>query len=70
MSSQPLKTTEVLKRLGDPGREIEYLTRDLLHVVEQPGRKVSLFGCIPGGDVSEEEVEEAKKDLFRELEDI
>ena len=65
-----LKTTEVLKRLGDLEREIEYIKRELLHVVEQPKRKASLFGCVRGGDVSEEEVEEAKKGLFRELEDI
>jgi hypothetical protein len=65
-----LKPKEVLKRLGDLEREIEYIKRDLLHVVEQPSRKASLFGCVRGGDVTEEEVEEAKKELFRELEDI
>ena len=65
-----LKTKEVLKRLGDLEREIEYIKRDLLHVVEQPKRKASLFGCVRGGDVTEEAVEEAKKELFRELEDI
>jgi len=65
-----LETKEVLKRLGDLEREIEYIKRELLHVVEQPKRKASLFGCVRGGDVSEEEVEEAKKGLFRELEDI
>jgi len=65
-----LKTTEVLKRLGDLEREIECIKRDLLHVVEQPRKKSSLFGCVRGGDVTEEEVEEAKKGLFRELEDI
>jgi hypothetical protein len=31
-----LKPKEVLKRLGNLEREIEYLKRDLLHVVEQP----------------------------------
>jgi hypothetical protein len=65
-----LKTKEVLKRLGDLEREIEFIKRDLLHVVEQPRRKTSLFGCIWGGDVTEEEVEEAKKELFRDLGDI
>jgi len=65
-----LENKEVLKRLGDQEREIEYIKRELLHVVEQPKRKASLFGCVRGGDVSEEEVEEAKKGLFRELEDI
>ena len=65
-----LKTKEVLKRLGDLEREIEYIKRDLLHVVEQPRRKASLFGCIQGGDVTEGAVEEAKKELFRELGDL
>jgi hypothetical protein len=65
-----LKTKEVLKRLGDLEREIEYIKRELLHVVEQPKMKASLFGCVRGGDVTEDEVDEAKKGLFRELEDI
>ncbi len=55
-------------RVGE--REIEYIKRELLHVVEQPKSKASLFGGVRGGDVTEYEVEEAKKGLFRELEEI
>jgi len=40
-----LKTKEVLKRLGDLEREIEYIKRDLLHVVEQPRRKTSFLAA-------------------------
>jgi hypothetical protein len=45
-----LKTTEVLKRLGDLEREIEYLKRELLHVVEQPKMKASLFFLAASGE--------------------
>jgi len=67
-----IKTKEVLKRIGDLEREIEYIKRDLMHLrlEEKPKQKPSLFGSVRGGDVTEEMIEEAKKDLFRELEDI
>lgn len=60
------KTTEVLKRIGDLEREIEYIKRDLLHLEEKPKRKPSLFGSVRGGDVTDEMIEKAKVDLFRE----
>ena len=67
-----IKTKRVLKRIGDLEREIEYLKRDLMHLrlEEKPKQKPSLFGSVRGGDVTEEMIEEAKKDLFRELGDI
>lgn len=67
-----IKTKEVLKRIGYLEREIEYIKRDLMHLrlEEKPKQKPSLFGSVRGGDVTEEMIEEAKKDLFRELEDI
>jgi hypothetical protein len=40
-----LKPKEVLKRLGDLEREIEYIKRDLLHMVEQPSRKASFLAA-------------------------
>ena len=33
-------------------------------------QKPSLFGSVSGGDITDEMIEEAKKNLFRELEDI
>ena len=61
-----IKTKEVLKRIGDLEREIEYIKRDLMHLrlEEKPKQKPSLFGSVRGGDVTEEMIEEAKKDLF------
>jgi len=67
-----IETKEVLKRIGDLEREIEYIKRDLMHLrlEEKTKQKPSLFGSVRGGDITEEMIEEAKKDLFRELEDI
>ena len=63
-----IQTKEVLERIGDLQREIEYIKRDLMHLrlEERPKQKPSLFGSVRGGDVTEEMIEGAKKDLFRE----
>jgi len=66
-----IKTKDVLKRIGDLEREIEYIKRDLMHLVEKPKHKPSLFGSVRGGDITDEMIEEAKKNLFEEeLEDV
>lgn len=67
-----IKTKDVLKRIGDLEREIEYLKRDLMHLrlEEKPKQKLSLFGSVRGGDITDEMIEEAKKNLFREAEDV
>ena len=39
-----------------------------MHLEEKPKQKTSLFGSVRGGDITEEMIDEAKKDLFRELE--
>ena len=65
-----IKTKDVLKRIGDLEREIEYIKRDLMHLRLEEKQKPSLFGSVRGGDITDEMIEEAKKDLFRELEDI
>ncbi|MCW3130982.1 MAG: hypothetical protein N2V75_12930 [Methanophagales archaeon] len=61
-----IETKEVLKRIGDSEREIEYIKRDLMHLrlEEKPKQKPSLFGSVRGGDITEEMIEKAKKDLF------
>ena len=56
-----IKPKDVLKRMGNLEREIEYIRRDLMHLEEKPKQKPSLFGCVRGGDITEEMIEEAKK---------
>jgi hypothetical protein len=65
-----VQTKGILKRIGNLEREIEYLKRDLMHLGAKAVQKPSLFGSVRGGDVTDEMVEEAKKNLFREAEDI
>lgn len=65
----------LLERVERLEREIERLKRDLIRnlaTVSVPTRpeKPSLFGSVRGGDVSEEMIEEAKRNLFRELENL
>ena len=62
--------TDALKRVEEQRKELEYLKRELLHIVEAPWEKSSLFGSVPAGDITDDMIEEAKKSLFRELEDI
>lgn len=56
------------------GREVEQLRRDLLRgVVLQPTeaeRKPSLFGSVQAGDITGELIEEARRDLFRPLDEV
>ncbi len=66
-----VKTEEVLKRIGDLQRELEYMKRDLIRLRAGKSKsKPSLFGSVRGGDISSEMIEQSKKDLFRELEDV
>ncbi|MFQ6071732.1 MAG: hypothetical protein ACE5KT_03390 [Methanosarcinales archaeon] len=73
-----IKTKDILRRIGYLQREIEYLKRDLMYlgakatmnIEEKPKNKPSLFGSVRGGDITDEMIKEAKKDLFRELEDV
>jgi len=63
----------LLQRVGTLAREIECLRRDLLRsqITEVQVRqgKPTLFGSVRGGDVTEEMIAEAKRALFRPLED-
>lgn len=61
---------EVLKRVEHLRRELEDLKRELVHLAETPKPKSSLFGSVPAEDITEEMIEEAKKSLFRELEEL
>lgn len=62
--------SEILRRIDALRREIEYIRRDMLQIEEKDKVKSTLFGCVPAEDVTEDMIEEAKKSLFRELEDI
>ena len=64
-----------LRRVNRIEQELEHLKRDLLqqlaaHPAALFAGKPSLFGCVRGGDISEEVIEEAKRGLFRDLKDL
>lgn len=67
MNSNKLSTTIVLKQIDVLEREIVRLKRDILHslvVREKPKKlKISLFGSVKGGDITEEMIEESKRSL-------
>jgi hypothetical protein len=59
----------ILKKIDKLEREVEKLKRDFLkeaNRVENKGKPIpSLFGSVKGGDITEEEIDRSKKDLFR-----
>ncbi len=66
---------ELLERVERLERELEELKRDLIRnlatvSVSTGEEKPSLFGSVRGGDVPEELIEEAKRNLFRDLKDL
>ena len=65
-----MEAENILKRIEDLQRELEYVRRDLMHLEKNLKEKTSLFGTIRGGDITDEMIKEAKKDLFIELEGI
>lgn len=64
----------LLYRVHRLERELEQLKRALLQQLAAPPAhatgKPSLFGCVRGGDVTEEMIEEAEQSVFRTLEDL
>lgn len=63
-------SSNFLKKIDEIQRELEYMKRDLIHIAEKSAEKSSLFGSVSGEDITEEMIEKAKKELFREAEDI
>ena len=58
-------TDSILRRVESLEREIEYIKRDLFHIErESEAKELSLFGSIRSDDITNEMIEEAKKDLF------
>jgi len=72
--NRKLNTTIALKHLDALERELIRLKRDILHglAVRKKSKKIkpSLFGSVRGGDVTDEMINESKKNLFRNLTDI
>lgn len=64
----------LLRRVDVLGRQVEQLRRDLLRGVAvqpaAPRQKPSLFGSVRAGDITDEMIAEAQRDLFRPLDDI
>lgn len=74
MSLNTVEQATLLKRVNTLGREMERLKRDVLRSwVTTPRKekpKPTLFGSVQGGDITEDMIEEAKKNLFRALSDV
>ncbi len=72
MQSKKLDTEVILERVSDIERTLEFLKRDIIKGIEpsEEKRRISLFGSVKGGDITEEMIDEAKGSLFRDLEDI
>jgi len=64
----------LLYRVHRLEQELEHLKRALLQQLvvhpASPTRKPSLFGCVRGGDVTEDVIKEAEQSLFRNLGDL
>ena len=67
------ESIDFLKKLNSLSREIEQLKRYWLKSISQPVSRMerkSLYGSVRGGNITEEMIENAKKALFRDLQDI
>ena len=65
----------LLRRVDRLEQELEQLKRDLLQQLVTSAAscsagKPSLFGCVQGGDITEEMIEESKKNLFQHVKDL
>ncbi|MFN8468284.1 MAG: hypothetical protein U0X20_22180 [Caldilineaceae bacterium] len=73
MIDQPTFDT-LLQRVDALGRELEKLRRDLLRgaagAANVHARKPTLYGTVKAGDVSDEMIEEAQRNLLRPLDDL
>ena len=72
MRDRKLDVEVILERVSDIERALELLKRDIMKGIEpsEEKRKISLFGSVKGGDITEGMIDEAKRSLFRDLEDI
>lgn len=72
MRDRKLDAEVILERVSDIERTLEFLKRDIIKGIEPSEEKgrISLFGSVKGGNITEEMINEAKRSLFRDLEDI
>ena len=72
MRNRKLDTEVILERVSDMERTLEFLKRDIIKGLEPSEKKtkMSLFGSVKAGEITEEMIDEAKRSLFRDLEDI
>ena len=70
--SRKLEAFIILERVGNIERALEFLKRDIIKGIEPKKKEAitSLYGSVKGGDITEEMIDEAKRALFRDLEDI
>ena len=64
----------VLRKIDGMEREIAKLRRDIIHglIVKESRKKakLSLFGSIKSGDVTERMIEESQRNVFRNMGDL
>jgi hypothetical protein len=72
MQYRKLDAEAILERVSDIERTLEFLKRDIIKGLEPSEKKtkISLFGSVKAGDITEEMIDEAKGSLFRNLGDI
>lgn len=72
MDKANLDRWNILGRINEIQLVLEQLKRDVIKCNKplEKAEKLSLFGSIKSGDITEDMIEEAKKSLFRELEDV
>jgi len=66
-----MKTAMVLKQIDVLEKELIKLKKDIIHSaaikVKPKKKKLSLYGSVKGGDITDSMIEESKKNLFRPL---
>jgi hypothetical protein len=72
MRQRKLDTEIILERVDDIEKTLEFLKRDIIKGIElfEKEARISLYGSVKGGDITEEMIDRAKRTLFRDLEDI
>jgi hypothetical protein len=69
-----LNSSEVLRQIDNLTLDLIKLKKNVLRNLKAEAKtkksKPSLFGSVSGNDISEEIIEESKKNLFRELKDM
>lgn len=65
MRDRKLDAEVILERISDIEKALELLKRDVIKGIEpfEEKRKISLFGSVKGGDITEEMIDEAKRSL-------